>query len=402
MSKSYSERRQLPHILLCVLLSVLLHVLLAALLVALPKPAPGLGGTQQGEKTPRSRSVKIVKKPQKEAKSAAAEPEQKELPFAKTNPDTPEQAPQEPDYIGKRDTRAASAPDAAHLQSPDDAPAMTGEKKDEMVTFDQDAQDGAIEHEGKRSTAAISPQHQPAPEAESATNTPPSPPPAPGSDTPPSDTAGDDLIARMSKAALTAQAVEESAMGDLKLRQAEEQISPDATDETNTRPAPRGVPNSSGTASTPRREPRKKRRKAVFYDPTLAAHRQAPGFRTYERRTRSSGRFILGRGAALNVSATPRGRYEAEIYRRIAYFWYRACAEHRGDIIPGSITISLRLNKHGRLVNMDLINRRGAGVIQQSFTFRAIRQASLPPMPGKVQQEMVGNLLELIFEFHFD
>jgi hypothetical protein len=51
---------------------------------------------------------------------------------------------------------------------------------------------------------------------------------------------------------------------------------------------------------------------------------------------------------------------------------------------------------------MDLVRRHGAGVIQQSFTFRAIRRATLPPMPSTVRQEIVGELLELIFTFNFD
>lgn len=141
---------------------------------------------------------------------------------------------------------------------------------------------------------------------------------------------------------------------------------------------------------------------AKFYrDPSLADPGRT-GFRTEERRSRHAGRFVLGRHSALNVAATPRGRYEEEVYRRIAYWWYRACDEHRGDIIPGKIVVSLRLNSRGRLVNMDLIQRSGAGVIQQSFTFGAIRHASLPPMPPAVQEEIVGEVLELIFEFVFN
>ena len=51
---------------------------------------------------------------------------------------------------------------------------------------------------------------------------------------------------------------------------------------------------------------------------------------------------------------------------------------------------------------MNLITRRGASVIQQSFTFGAIRQAQLPPMPPAVQKELIGEQLELIFTFNFD
>ncbi len=96
------------------------------------------------------------------------------------------------------------------------------------------------------------------------------------------------------------------------------------------------------------------------------------------------------------------GRYEMLVYRLIAARWYAACDEHRGDIIPGRIIIAFRLNKRGNVENMNLVTRRGAGVIQQGFTFRAIRSAQLPPMPTDVQRELIGEQLELIFTFNFD
>jgi hypothetical protein len=111
---------------------------------------------------------------------------------------------------------------------------------------------------------------------------------------------------------------------------------------------------------------------------------------------------VLGKGAALNVAASPRGQYEAMVYRQVAHFWYIACDEHRGDIIPGKITISLRITRSGQIDSMALIRRSGASVSQQSFTFKAIRKANLPPMPPEVQADVIGNLMELIFEFNFD
>lgn len=159
-----------------------------------------------------------------------------------------------------------------------------------------------------------------------------------------------------------------------------------------------GIPDASAPAP---KSTRPKIRRPV-YDPSLADHAQQPGLRTTERRSRSSGRFVLGRDPALNVSATPMGRYEMLVYRLIAARWYAACDEHRGNIIPGRIIIAFRLNKRGNVENMNLVTRRGAGVIQQGFTFRAIRSAQLPPMPTDVQRELIGEQLELIFTFNFD
>ena len=165
--------------------------------------------------------------------------------------------------------------------------------------------------------------------------------------------------------------------------------------------ARKGMPGGTGKVTQQKSTQRPPR---IFYDPSLAewAQPRKPGFRTHERRSRSSGRFVFGRGAALNVLSTPRGAYEAQVYRRVAHFWYIACDEHRGDIIPGKITISLRITRRGQIDSMALIKRSGASISQQSFTFKAIRKASLPPMPEEVQADVIGDLMELIFEFNFD
>ena len=394
-------RRQNPYgrVLLCVALSILLHAGLGLLLLLLPP--------QERIKRPlathRARAIQVVRTAaRKQADTAATQrppaeeqPEQpRELrPTAKTSTDTPQALPDQPEYEGGRNTRAASAPDARHHASAAHAPAMEGEAKEELVTFDQERQDGPLEHEGKaqQQTPEPAPTAPPAPE-------PPAPPaPAPaeglpeGQDTP--DTPGRDATNAQSDAtpALTRT---DGTTGQLKLQEGEK-----ASAEQDQQTPRRGMPGGPGKAAAARLN-----RPRVFYDPSLAdwAQPQQPGFRTHERRSRSSGRFIFGRGAALNVLSTPRGEYEAQVYRRVAHFWYIACDDHRGDIIPGKITISLRIDKRGRIDSMALIKRSGASISQQSFTFKAIRRATLPPMPPEVQADVIGNLMELIFEFNFD
>ena len=139
-----------------------------------------------------------------------------------------------------------------------------------------------------------------------------------------------------------------------------------------------------------------------MYDPTQADHAQPPGLRTTERRTRSTGQFVIGKLPSCNVEATPRGQYEELVYRLIARQWYFACDNHRGDIIPGTVIIALRINTRGRVESMNLVNRRGASVSQQSFTFAAIRRAQFPAMPKEVQKTLIGNLMELIITFDFN
>lgn len=347
-------------IVLCVLLSLLLHALTVCLLLQLPPREPQSAAPVGSRYT---RSLQVIRP--KTEPHPTPEQEKTEKSFAKTSADTAQKTPEQADFVGARHNRAASAPNARDLRSKDKAPAVHGKERqqdEEIVTFDQERQEGDLAAEGKKDTQAT-----PTAGASEGENTAEMPTPA----------------ASLSRtpAALTTVPLPTDLFGELPLTTQRDDSFP--ADKAESTPPPQ-------------------RARHRYYDPALAADAQKPGFRTNERKTRSSGRFIFGKGAALNVEATPRGAYEADIYRRIARYWYAACDEHRGDIIPGHITISLRINKQGHLENMLLISRKGASVSQQSFTFAAIRRAALPPMPLTVQQDIVGELLELIFTFHFD
>lgn len=394
------QQKSFRRALLCVVLSVLLHVLLGILLLLIP---PVEQVKRPAAAARKSRPVQVVRtaarkeaaKPQPKAENKEAEKEkarQEEKPFAKTSADTPQLRPRQPEYEGKRDSRASSAPDARELSSPAPAPAMHGEKKEELVTFDQERQDGDLKHEGRKQEAQPPAPPMPETAADAATITPPAEGVETGAATP--DASGQDTQESATEASNSLTLSNEQS-GLLKLQNQETQ---QPIQEREQHAARKGARNGSGDAprqAVPRRRP-------VFYDPSLAEQIQAPGFRTYERRSRSNGQFVLGRGAALNVAATPRGQYEALIYRNVAHFWYIACDEHRGDIIPGKIIISLRVNRRGQIDSMALIKRSGASISQQSFTFKAIRKAPLPPMPPEVQADVIGELMELIFEFNFD
>ena len=390
-------------VLLCVALSALLHGVLGMLLLLLPQQDE----VKRTKGTHKSRAVKVVRTAARKKadvatkQQAAAEQKPKvpreQKPTVKTSADTPQALPDTPDYEGKHSTRAASAPNARHRANSEHAPAMEGVKKDELVTFEQERQEGDLQHEGKKrpESRQIPPTPQPEPE-------PPQPPasaPADGQqhglDTP-DFPRQDEQNSRID--ATNSLTLHNDLSGALKLQQEHPTLPPLRQEQKTAR---KGSPGGSGKSTSPAARQRSPR---VFYDPSLAewSQPQKPGFRTHERRSRSSGRFVFGRGAALNVLSTPRGAYETLVYRRVAHFWYIACDEHRGDIIPGKITISLRIDKRGRIDSMALIKRSGASISQQSFTFKAIRKATLPPMPPEVQADVIGNLMELILEFNFD
>lgn len=375
---------------LCLLLSLLLHAGLMVALCLLPQSGKRRMVHTVSAQAPRMVQVRRAQAEKQTPPEPKTADERLDKPFAKTSPDTPQAPPEQADFVGARRSRAASDPTARDRRSEAHAPAAEGRERsdaEEIVTFDEERQDGELSSEGRNGSAPTAPQQ----EQDIADHE--SPPPAEGTpDGAVSDTASETSELNRPAALLTTQPLPGDIAGTL-LRQTE--FPAEATDAAQNA---LGVQQSRGNAPAISSAAR---RRAV-YDPALSAEAQQPGFRTYERKTRSSGRFVFGKGAALNVEATPRGQYEAEIYRRVARSWYAACDEHRGDIVPGQITISLRLNRQGQLVNMQLIRRRGAGVSQQSFTYAAIRRAALPPMPAAVQNDIVGELLELIFTFHFD
>ena len=380
---------------LCLLLSVLIHGIMAVVLVW------SLNHPQRREhkrsKGPRY-SVVLSKTPAPDTPANNQEntsPDEQK-PFIKTNPDRPQQHPDDADFEGQRDARAEGMnTDSQRSDTP--IPTMEGEEKEEINTLQQERQDGDIAYYGK----IDEPAHPTQPTQEAPQPTPHAPRPAPGipeatpTQAPDIGTSSSDNEASISQAPPS-----ENSEDNLKVRTPEEEA--ENTEETQQElPAPQpGVPENDGTATTPSLPAVEVR--LPVYDPTQADHAQPPGLRTTERRTRSTGQFVIGKLPSCNVEATPRGQYEELVYRLIARQWYFACDNHRGDIIPGTVIIALRINTRGRVESMNLVNRRGASVSQQSFTFAAIRRAQFPAMPKEVQKTLIGNLMELIITFDFN
>lgn len=416
-------QQRIGAVLLCVLLSVLLHALVVWLLLQMPQqemfarqPLP------QKEYTMRYLQVhrgEARKQQELQAEAPEEKPQQeRERSFAKTNPDAPEHRALDAEHVGARNTTAASAPDATDLRDDRQAPAMDGRQmeEDRIEILEQDRQDGDIDSEQRAARRPMPPAQAPAPPRPLTAVVPPTPLPVVGKadGTPEAKTAtGEQQEARPGESSASVHEQVALPNGQLRITKDHEKPTPDQQEVSQVRqgaeqgrdegktspmepaPQPRAVPQPEQPSQPARPERRQ------VYDPSLPAHMQ-PGFRTYERRSRSTGTFVVGRTPSLNVEATPRGRYEALLYRLIARSWYMACDEHRGDIIPGSLTISVCLNKQGRIDNLQLYGRRGASVLQQSFTFTAIRRAALPPMPAAVQKEVDSDLIEMLITFHFD
>lgn len=393
-------------LLIALTLSLLLHALMIVLFYYFA-PTHSQAGTATAEQT---RQVQIVREKKQEPKDSPTPPEkqeEKDPRFAKTSAETPEQVPQEPDYIGSRDTSISGDKNPAQEQSDDDTPSMEGEDKDELNTVEQDKQEGDLEFDGLKQTQAQQPPPSPivAPEApvQPSTAPPPSPEPSPKQEQEqkPEDTATQNEQSEQrptEEPIKTIHPLEDSPKGDILIDdisfEPTEIPQPETHVEDSDTPAPELPAQQSHL-------PRPSAQTKPIYDPMFTADAQ-PGFRTTERRSRSTGRFIIGKNATLNVAATPLGRYQELIYRRIAYYWYAMVADNCGDVLPGSLTIRLLVNHKGQITSMELVSRSGASVSQQSITFAAIRKASIPPMPLDVQEGIVGGKLDLLFTFYFD
>lgn len=395
---SYKLQR-ISMLLLCLLLSLVLHAVLAMVLVfTADSPSP------HRQKRGGNKVVLLTRAANKKEKapSPQANKQQEQKPFAKTDADRPQQRPDDADFEGQRNARAEGMNnDSRHSDAP--IPTMEGKEKEELNTLQQERQDGDVQYYGKNENQPTTPP-QPQP-AEPAPTTPHAPPPPRGEPnilpTPQTDNGSTPTPAEP-EATTTQTTIPADTEGDLKLTPPKEEEPPQEEQKEDTATPPQGLPQGQDKAPAPTLLPPQQNNRRPVYDPTQADHAQPPGLRTTERRTRSTGQFVIGRMPSCHVEATPRGQYEELVYRLIAAQWYFACDQHRGDIIPGTLIIAIRLNTRGGVESMNLVNRRGASVSQQSFTFAAIRRAQFPQMPPAVVKTLVGNLMEIIITFDFN
>lgn len=278
--------------------------------------------------------------------------------FARTSPDQAAPPPENPGFIGERDTRAASdrPADAAAPPMPSQA-GIRPRHAGDIETTESDYRDGALTAEAPEPTAA-----------QAAPPTPVQPiqaPTATGAASPPPRPALLDGPHPVDVPVPEQAAVEES---------------------IKTTPQARPATPSPDVRQT--------------LKPAATASKD-PAFRGHQRKTAIIGSISRTGRSALDVEDSPLGRYQAAISRAVELEWQRNCVRHRDFITPGYLTVRFFVETSGKVRTVQFVGDMETGEIQKGFTLNSIRNATIPAMPATLRREFTEEPLELVFRFYF-
>lgn len=303
--------------------------------------------------------------------------------FTRTTEDQRGKRPDQPAFIGERDTQATS--DTTPTPGAPAMPAQAGiepRHPTEFETTESHYQDGELV------PAAPLTANSPAPPAPLMPLAPPQPtPPAtaqPGQESP---TPGSDT----------------------------EESSPPPADRLATGPHPVDLPVPKPVADEapkpgPAQRPKEGQPDAVAADSELKqtstpappqSTPKPPAFRGYQRKTAIHGSISRNGRSALDVEDSPLGRYQAVVSRAVELEWQRNCVRYRDFITPGFLTVRFFIDAKGKVRNVDFVGEIKTGQQQKGFTLNSIRDAAIPAMPPEVKKDFQEDPLELIFNFYF-
>ena len=315
--------------------------------------------------------------------------------FARTSRDQESPAPENPAFIGERNTRATS-----DLAAEPEAPAMPnqeGEEPDDegdLETTVSRLQDGDLATDRiARPDAKALPEMATGPDApepmrtEAAVAPPPAPPPAQAKET------------------------EKLAQGPISVER-EEKADPEEQAARPPEPAEpaRNTPQqATGESKELPKEPTEqetadKEQPGKDTPPTRPAPsvRQAdPGFRGYQYKHRIHGSINRQGRSALDVEDSVLGRYHAQLSRAVEREWQRNCVRNRDYITPGQIIVRFVLEANGKVRSVSFVEEFGVGNIQKGFTSESIRTAAIPPFPAEMKKQLDGEPLEVTYSFTF-
>lgn len=316
--------------------------------------------------------------------SAAALVPARDPSFARTSDDQRGKRPDQPAFIGERDTQATS--DATPDPSAPAMPAQAGiqpRHAGDLETTESRYQDGILAADGANAPEPLLP---PVPPVPPVPETLPAPPDtaksgattaAPGSDDkhsiPPSP--------------------EPLAEGPSPV----EIPVPRKTSEENPKPGPRMLPPEGAPDASPTPDAPKESQPAS----NPQENPKEPAFRGYQRKTAIQGSISRTGRSALDVEDSALGRYQATISRAIELEWQRNCVRYRDFITPGFLTVRFFVDAKGKVRNVQFIGAMQTGQQQKGFTLNSIHDATIPAMPPELRQSFQEDPLELIFNFYF-
>lgn len=314
----------------------------------------------------------VVISPERFLPEPAAEKAETKPALVRTSPDQETAEPPQGSrrFIGERNTQATS--DRAPTANAPDMPSQAGReaRADEIETSQSQYQYGRLDASGAPSPKAKPSLTEPAPP------TPPAPKP---------------------EAAQELTSIRERILGgpfpvDIPVPKAEysEEIKP--REQAKSRDGSPDALAEKKVEEKPQIKPKPKLRLPPIDD---------PAFRGNQQKTAIMGSISRSGRSALNVTATPMGRYQSKLSRAVELAWQRNCAKFRDHITPGYLTVRFFIQADGKVTFVESIGEELTGEIQRGFTFSAIREADIPPMPSAVRREMAGDSLEIVFRFNF-
>lgn len=295
--------------------------------------------------------------------------------FARTSPDQTEEAPEKPEFIGERNTRATS--DTTPVAEAKEQPSQKGREplwEDEVETTQSKYQDGDLAHDRIKRTA-----EEPKPLSPATPAAEPQPTEATSAakldgtseaDTPPAEATRE----RLAEGGLPVERRVKEA------KPAEEPKPPQPERQSDDQPPPQ---------------------KSVAQQPKPAADPAAPGFRGNQTKTKLVGSITRTGRSALNVEDSVLGRYHAAVGRAVEKEWQLNCVRNRDYITPGMLTMSFMLDVSGKVREIRVVEDLQVGAIPKGFTLNAINDAKIPAMPADLKKQLNGEPLELLYRFSF-
>lgn len=328
-------------------------------------------------------------------------------PFARTSPDQAAERPENPSFIGERNTRATS--DAAAVAQAPMLPSQKGREphyENEVETTVSKYQDGDL-----ASDRIAPPREGPAPDSEPSRermSDPSQPPRAPAPpvdpalatqpDTPPPAPAPEPVVKETPAPAPDPGPAKPPAPPKERLAQGAVPVDRQVPEETPPTPPKPPAPNrrSASTETQPRETPPTPQQPKPNNAP-----KDAPGFRGNQQKTRINGSISRQGRSALDVEDSLLGKYHSSLSRAVEKEWQLNCVRNRDYITPGQIIVRFVLEPSGKVRSLTFLEEFGVGAIQKGFTSESIRTASIPPFPDELKKQLNGEPLEVTYSFTF-